>query len=150
MSKIMKYQSTMLCGELSGGYSTKTPCIGKDDSIPEWLRKNVEKKLREIVLRSKNMEYLSTMLCSGYSHELKPCKHIMKCDLCTGPFVDTNGNEQYVCGPGVVEFKCKRDNPNWKPLTKQQFIELYKQLPDRTNISIGELLERAIIDGIVK
>lgn len=46
--------------------------------------------------------------------------------------------------------KCKRDNPNWKPLTKQQFIELYKQLPDRTNINIGELLEKAIIDGIME
>ena len=43
----MKYQSTMFCGDISGGYSTKTPCIGKDDSIPEWLRKNVEKKLRD-------------------------------------------------------------------------------------------------------
>lgn len=43
----MKYQSTILCGDISGGYSTKTPCIGKDDSIPEWLRKNVEKKLRD-------------------------------------------------------------------------------------------------------
>lgn len=74
----------------------------------------------------------------------------MNCDLCTGPFVDTNGNEQYVCGPGVVNFKCKRDNPHWKPLTKQQFIELYKQLSDRTNISIGELLEKTIIDGIVE
>jgi hypothetical protein len=74
----------------------------------------------------------------------------MNCDLCTGPFVDTNGNERYVCGPGVTDFKCKRDNPNWKPLTKQQFIELYKQLPDRANISIGELLERTIIDGVVE
>lgn len=61
-----------------------------------------------------------------------------------------NGNEEYVCGLGVAEFKCKRDNPNWKPLTKQQLIELYKQMPDRTNISIGELLEGAIIDGIVE
>ena len=43
----MKYQSTMFCGDISGGYLTKTPCIGKDDSIPEWLRKNVEKKLRD-------------------------------------------------------------------------------------------------------
>ena len=43
----MEYQNTMLCGDISGGYSTKTPCIGKDDSIPEWLRKNVEKKLRD-------------------------------------------------------------------------------------------------------
>lgn len=96
------------------------------------------------------MEYQNTMLCSGYSHELKPCKYIMDCDLCTGPFADTSGNERYICGLGVVELKCKRDNPNWKPLTKQQFIELYKQMPDRTNISIGELLEGAIIDGIVE
>jgi hypothetical protein len=73
------------------------------------------------------MEYQNTMLCSGYSHELKPCEHIVNTD-----------------------FKCKRDNPNWKPLTKQQFIELYKQMPDRTNISIGELLEGAIIDGLVE
>lgn len=96
------------------------------------------------------MKYTDTKICSGYSHEPKPCEHIMKCDLCTGPFVDTNGNERYVCGPGVTDFKCKRDNPNWKPLTKQQFIELYKQMPDRTDISIGELLEKAIIDGIVE
>lgn len=41
----MKYQSTMLCGDISGGYSTKTPCISKDDSIPEWLRKNVERAI---------------------------------------------------------------------------------------------------------
>ena len=40
----MKYQSTMLCGDISGGYLTKTPCISKDDSIPKELRKNVEKK----------------------------------------------------------------------------------------------------------
>ena len=45
MSKIMEHQNTMLCGDISGGYSTKTPCIGKDDLIPEWLRKNVEKAI---------------------------------------------------------------------------------------------------------
>ena len=33
---------------------------------------------------------------------------------------------------------------------KQEFIELYKRMTGRTNISLGELLERAIIDGIVK
>lgn len=43
----MEYQNTMLCGDISGGYLTKAPCISKDDSIPEWLRKNVEKKLKE-------------------------------------------------------------------------------------------------------
>ena len=39
--------SQKFCGDISGGYLTKTPCISKDDSIPEWLRKNVEKKLRD-------------------------------------------------------------------------------------------------------
>lgn len=96
------------------------------------------------------MKYRDTMLCSGYSHESKPCEYIMHCDLCTGPFIDINGNEQYICGPGVAEFKCKRDNPHWKPLTRQQFVELYKQMLGRTNVSIGELLEKAIIDGIVE
>lgn len=97
------------------------------------------------------MKYTDTKICSGYSHEPKPCEHIMKCDLCTGPFVDTNGNERYVCGPGVTDFKCKRDNPNWKPLTKQQFIELHnKMLICGRGRSIEELLEKAIMDGIVE
>lgn len=39
--------SQKFCGDISGGYLTKTPCIGKDDSIPEWLRKNVEKELKD-------------------------------------------------------------------------------------------------------
>lgn len=96
------------------------------------------------------MKYTDTKICTGYSHEPKPCEHIMNCDLCIGHLVDINGNEQYICGPGVAEFKCKRDNPHWKPLTRQQFVELYKQMSGRTNVSIGELLEKAIIDGIVE
>ena len=44
----------MLYGDISGGYSTKTPCIGKDDSIPEGLRRNVEKKLRDCL---KELDY---------------------------------------------------------------------------------------------
>lgn len=43
----MEYQNTMLSGDISGVYLTKTPCISKDDSIPEELRKNVERELRE-------------------------------------------------------------------------------------------------------
>lgn len=96
------------------------------------------------------MDYLNTMLCSGYIQEPKPCEHIMHCDLCVGLNVDENGNERYVCGMGAASFKCKRDNPNWKLLTKEQFIELYKQMPNKTDVSVGELLEKAIIDGIVE
>ena len=50
----------------------------------------------------------------------------------------------------MVDFKCKRDNIGWNPLTKEQFIELYKQMPNKTDVSVGELLEKAIIDGIVE
>lgn len=39
--------SQKFCGDISGGYLTKAPCISKDDSIPEELRKNVEKKSRD-------------------------------------------------------------------------------------------------------
>lgn len=97
------------------------------------------------------MEYQNTMLCCGYSGKLKPCKDIKGCDLCVGPDIDANGNEIYVCGFGEETLKCKRDNPNWEPLTKQQFIELYNKMPiGGSGRSIEELLERAIIDGIVE
>ena len=96
------------------------------------------------------MNYHNQMLCNGYSKESKPCEHINKCDLCMMLRNDEQGNEIYGCGMGVPDFQCKRDNPHWKPLTKQEFIELYKRMTGRTNISLGELLERAIIDGIVK
>lgn len=35
--------SQKFCGDMSGGYLTKAPCISKDDSIPEWLRKKRRK-----------------------------------------------------------------------------------------------------------
>lgn len=96
------------------------------------------------------MKYQNTMLCSGYSHKLKPCEHIINCDLCTGPSVDTNGNERYVCGRGVADFRCKRDNPHWKPLTRQQFIELYNKVTDGKGTNIERALEGAIFDGVVE
>ena len=39
--------SQKFCGDMSGGYLTKAPCISKDDSIPEELRKNAEKELKD-------------------------------------------------------------------------------------------------------
>ena len=80
------------------------------------------------------MKYSNTRLCKGYSQEYEPCKLIDSCDLCAGFHIDDNGNECYIVGRGCNAMKCKRDNPNYKPLTKQQFIEFYKQMPKRTNI----------------
>lgn len=71
---------------------------------------------------------------------LKDCKeHLVDCTTCSDKF------KHYINGIGHT---CKVDAK--KTLTKQQFIELYKQMPNKTNISISELLERAIIDGLVE
>ncbi len=97
------------------------------------------------------MKYRDTMLCSGYSHELKPCKWIRNCDLCTGLFFDIDGNAGYMCGRGAPDFKCKRDNLDWKPLTTQQFIELYNKTPiEKRRGDIQELLKWARITGVVE
>lgn len=40
--------SQKFCGDISGGYLT-APCISKDDSIPEELRKNVEKEIERLL-----------------------------------------------------------------------------------------------------
>ena len=45
---LREVQSQELCGDISGGYSTKTPCIGKDDSIQEWLRKKRRKEIERL------------------------------------------------------------------------------------------------------
>lgn len=96
------------------------------------------------------MIYSNTKLCRGYSNKLEPCKYIDSCDLCIGFWLDEGGNEHYIIGRGCNAMKCKRENPNYNPLTKSQFIEIYKQMPNRTNISLGELLECARIDGMVE
>lgn len=96
------------------------------------------------------MKYSHTKLCRGYSGKYKPCEFIDSCELRIGFHTDDNGNEHYMIGRGCNAMKCKRDNPDYKPMTKQQFIELYKQMPNRTNISLGGLLEQSIIDGMVE
>ncbi len=40
-------QSQKFRGDISGAYLTKAPCISKDDSIPEELRENAEKELKD-------------------------------------------------------------------------------------------------------
>lgn len=96
------------------------------------------------------MEYSNTRLCSGYLNKPKPCEHFESCDMKIGFQWDENGNEHYIIGRGCNAMSCKRDNPNYKPLTKAQFIEVYKKMPNRTNISLYELLECARINGMVE
>lgn len=96
-------------------------------------------------------KYRSTMLCCGDCGEYKPCEHINDCKMCIMSYCDEDCNKKYVIGLGQNSLLCKRDHPDFKPLTKKQFFEFYNKLPlhERTNISTGLLLEQAIIDGIV-
>lgn len=98
------------------------------------------------------MEYFCQRLCSGYSKEKKPCPHIDDCDLCIGFSIDENSNEVYMCGMGVADFKCKRDNPNFKPATKSDFLKAYKEIPicRRKIAGLSTILESAIATGLVE
>ena len=98
------------------------------------------------------MKYFCQRLCSGYSKEKKPCEYIDKCDLCIGFSIDENSNEVYMCGMGVADFKCKRDNPNFKPLTKAEFLKMYKKIPiyKRKDMGLSDVLESAIATGLVE
>lgn len=87
---------------------------------------------------SATMEYQNTMLCCGYSGELKPCKDIKGCDLCVGPDIDANGNEIYVCGLGTDTFKCKRDN------LIQPFIDIAKCMCNEPKPCDDDEIEKAI------
>lgn len=91
------------------------------------------------------------MLCSGDCNEQKPCDHIKDCQLCFLLYVYEDGKKFHVINMGVNSLLCKRDHSDFKPMTKKQFFETYKKLPlhKRTNISIGFLLEKAVVDGIV-
>lgn len=98
------------------------------------------------------MEYFCQRLCLGYSKEKKPCEYIDKCKLCVGFTIDENSNEIYMCGIGVSDFKCRRDNPNFKPMTKEQFLKMYKEIPvyKRSGIGLSDFLEMAIATGLVE
>ena len=75
------------------------------------------------------MKYQNTMLCSGSCGEYKPCQYIKDCKLCIMACIDENVNEKYLIGRGTNHLLCKREYPNFKPLTIHEFIEHYKMLP---------------------
>lgn len=85
--------------------------------------------------------------CTGYSHEAKGCEFIDSCDLCRVVSV-VDDDEIYVCGVGVPSFRCKRDNPNFKPMTKEEFLKIGKFIPDG-NFSVEELIAYGISMGLV-
>ena len=96
------------------------------------------------------VEYKHMRLCHGMKKEFAPCEFIDKCDLCINSWFDyDNDNEHYIIMMGALELKCKRDNPNFKPLTRHEFFEIYKKMKNRTSISVTELLESAIAMGAV-
>ena len=72
--------------------------------------------------------------------------------MCIGFSIDKNSNEVYVCGMGVADFKCKRDNPNFKPITKAEFLKVYKKIPiyKRKEMGLSDALESAIAIGLVE
>lgn len=96
------------------------------------------------------MGYLCTRLCSGYSNKPEPCEYIDSCKLNIGFQLDEDCNEHYIIGRGCNPMKCKRDNPDCKPMTESQFIEIYKDIKNKMDISLEELMEHARNIGMVE
>lgn len=90
------------------------------------------------------------LLCSGYKNKDMPCEYIENCNLRILGNVDEDGNEHYLCGLGVPDFQCKRDNPFWRPLTQREFVDLYNKMPGKTAKNVDEILQRAIAEGFVE
>ena len=108
-------------------------------------------RYRGAAFKENSMEYKHMRLCHGMNKEFLPCEFIDKCDLCINSGFDyDNDNEHYIIMLGGLDLKCKRDNPNFKPLTRHEFFEIYKKMKNRTSISITELLESAIAMGAVE
>lgn len=91
------------------------------------------------------------ILCRGNSCDYKPCENENICELnllnCT-QYEDAT--ERYIIAPNQCGVKCKRDNPDFKGVTKQQAIEIYKSMPGRTtNVSISEFFEYLRMDNLL-
>ncbi len=90
-------------------------------------------------------------VCYGYNHEFATCKYIYTCDLIINASLSGDSRESYIIGRGVTPEKCKRDNPNFRPMTKREFIEAYKRIPRRTtDVSLKDLWESLRMEGLVE
>lgn len=72
--------------------------------------------------------------------------------MCVMNYLDEDFNERYVIGLAQANMLCKREHPNFKPLTKKQFIELYKRMPKgfRATTSIDMLIQGLQVVGLVE
>ena len=90
---------------------------------------------------------LGTRKCVGHSGAVKECEFIDSCDLCR-VVTNVDNDEVYIFGIGSPSFRCKRDNPNFKPMTKEDFLKIGKFMPDG-DFSVEELIAYGISMGLV-
>lgn len=71
--------------------------------------------------------YKNTKLCKGGGVYYLPCEHIENCNVCINYALDKrqgNNNELHRIFD-MPYILCKRDFPNFKPISKEKFKELY-------------------------
>lgn len=71
--------------------------------------------------------------CMGASHDSKQCPYMNECDLKDWYSDSSVKVIVYRIKDLKNPMECKRDNPNFKPMSKKQFMEIYKQMPGRTD-----------------
>lgn len=91
---------------------------------------------------------VGTRKCVGHSKEVKECEFIDSCDLCR-VVTNVDNDEVYIFGIGSPSFRCKRDNPNFKPMTKEEFLKKFGYV-SQIGINLEEFLSSAIEMGVVE
>lgn len=71
------------------------------------------------------------MLCYGYSREPKPMTDACKsCNLCKIDVTMSYHDEKVQCvSIGQLVESCIRDNPNFRPMKKQEFLAGWHEIP---------------------
>ena len=71
------------------------------------------------------------MLCYGNIGKPKEMTDACEsCNLCMVDITSVFDEEKVQCtAPGEPTIKCKRDNPNFTPMTKKEFLSVWHKIP---------------------
>lgn len=89
--------------------------------------------------------------CYGACNEDKPCEE--KCNLSLVEYTSVYSEHiSFIIGIGEHPLKCKRDNPNFKVMNKQEFLSMYHKIPicKRTSQGLHYVYTMMKLHGLVE
>ena len=89
--------------------------------------------------------------CYGACNEDKPCEE--KCNLSLVEYASEYSEHiSFIIGIGEHPSKCKRDNPNFKVMNKQELLSMYHKIPiyKRTSQGLHYVYTMMKLHGLVE